>query len=106
MHLQSLTRYTTKGVTTKVACTSVSRMKHLGGSAYLSTSTRVTRLSNGLRVATQALDLPTATVGMWIDTGSRFETALNNGAAHFLEHMTFKVHGKNVMVFECSLSSD
>ena len=55
------------------------------------TSTRVTTLSNGLRVATQQLDLPTATVGMWIDTGSRFETLLNNGAAHFLEHMTFKV---------------
>ena len=56
-----------------------------------SSTTRVTTLSNGLRVATQKLDLPTATVGMWIDTGSRFESALNNGAAHFLEHMTFKV---------------
>jgi Insulinase (Peptidase family M16) len=55
-------------------------------------ATRITTLSNGLRVATQNLNLPTATVGMWIDTGSRFETELNNGAAHFLEHMTFKVY--------------
>lgn len=27
---------------------------------------------------------------MWIDAGSRYETAKNNGAAHFLEHMAFK----------------
>ena len=32
----------------------------------------------------------TATVGVWIDAGSRYETASNNGAAHFLEHMAFK----------------
>jgi len=32
----------------------------------------------------------TATVGVWIDAGSRYETAQNNGAAHFLEHMAFK----------------
>lgn len=32
----------------------------------------------------------TATVGVWIDTGSRYETAKNNGVAHFLEHITFK----------------
>merc|ERR1712012_1052006 len=33
---------------------------------------------------------PTATVGLWIDTGSRYENAANNGVAHFLEHMAFK----------------
>jgi len=32
----------------------------------------------------------TATVGVWIDAGSRYETVHNNGAAHFLEHMAFK----------------
>lgn len=32
----------------------------------------------------------TATVGVWIDAGSRYETQHNNGAAHFLEHMAFK----------------
>lgn len=32
----------------------------------------------------------TATVGVWIDAGSRFETDANNGTAHFLEHMAFK----------------
>lgn len=32
----------------------------------------------------------TATVGVFIDAGSRYEDGVNNGAAHFLEHMTFK----------------
>ena len=35
-------------------------------------------------------------MGLWIDAGSRFETEKNNGVAHFLEHMAFKV---------CSFSS-
>ena len=30
-------------------------------------------------------------VGLWIDAGSRFENEKNNGVAHFLEHMIFKV---------------
>ncbi|XP_068206010.1 mitochondrial-processing peptidase subunit beta [Palaemon carinicauda] len=52
--------------------------------------TRVTVLDNGMRVATEDAGSPTATVGLWIDTGSRFETDANNGVAHFLEHMAFK----------------
>jgi processing peptidase subunit beta len=32
----------------------------------------------------------TATVGVWIDAGSRYETADKNGVAHFLEHLAFK----------------
>merc|ERR1719450_302593 len=34
--------------------------------------------------------MPTATVGLFIDTGSRFENDSTNGVAHFLEHMAFK----------------
>ena len=30
-------------------------------------------------------------VGLWIDAGSRYENEANNGVAHFLEHMAFKV---------------
>ncbi|KAL5582190.1 hypothetical protein UlMin_014632 [Ulmus minor] len=53
--------------------------------------TRVTTLPNGLRVATESnLAAQTATVGVWIDAGSRFETEETNGTAHFLEHMIFK----------------
>lgn len=32
----------------------------------------------------------TASVGVWIDAGSRYETQENNGVAHFLEHVAFK----------------
>ncbi|KAG2245525.1 hypothetical protein Bca4012_091339 [Brassica carinata] len=53
--------------------------------------TRVTTLPNGLRVATESnLSAKTATVGVWIDAGSRFESDETNGTAHFLEHMIFK----------------
>eukprot|EP00262_Sarcandra_glabra_P004201 TRINITY_DN1517_c0_g1_i1.p1 TRINITY_DN1517_c0_g1~~TRINITY_DN1517_c0_g1_i1.p1 ORF type:complete len:534 (+),score=78.53 TRINITY_DN1517_c0_g1_i1:162-1763(+) len=53
--------------------------------------TRVTTLPSGLRVATEStLSARTATVGVWIDAGSRFETDETNGTAHFLEHMIFK----------------
>jgi processing peptidase subunit beta len=53
-------------------------------------ATEVSTLENGLRVASEGGHGETATVGVWIDAGSRYETAKNNGAAHFLEHMAFK----------------
>lgn len=53
--------------------------------------TRVTTLPSGLRVATESWPFArTATVGVWIDAGSRFETDATNGTAHFLEHLIFK----------------
>ncbi|XP_054724626.1 mitochondrial-processing peptidase subunit beta-like [Uloborus diversus] len=52
--------------------------------------TKVSQLSNGLRIATEDSGIPTCTVGLWIDAGSRHETECNNGVAHFLEHMAFK----------------
>lgn len=45
---------------------------------------------SGVRVATEDCGSPTATVGIWIDAGSRYEDAKNNGVAHFMEHMAFK----------------
>lgn len=53
-------------------------------------ATEVTTLANGLRVASEGSHGETATIGVWIGAGSRYETAQNNGAAHFLEHMAFK----------------
>jgi processing peptidase subunit beta len=54
-------------------------------------TTDVTTLSNGLRVASETVvGAETATVGVWIDAGSRYETEDTNGVAHFLEHLTFK----------------
>jgi predicted Zn-dependent peptidase len=44
-----------------------------------------------MRVATEANPhAETATVGIWINSGSRFENDANNGTAHFLEHILFK----------------
>ena len=52
-------------------------------------------MSNGLTVATEAQPhSQTATVGVWIDAGSRAESDKTNGTAHFLEHMAFKGTGR------------
>lgn len=55
-------------------------------------ATRVTTLDSGMRVASEDSGAATATVGLWIDSGSRYETDDNNGVAHFMEHMAFKVY--------------
>ncbi|KAF7489393.1 Mitochondrial-processing peptidase subunit beta [Sarcoptes scabiei] len=52
--------------------------------------TRCSTLSNGIRIVTEDSGIPTCTIGLWIDAGSRYETNENNGVAHFLEHMAFK----------------
>src|SRR5690349_12703551 len=52
---------------------------------------RVSRLANGLRVATDRIDtVDTVSLGIWVDVGTRHEPAEINGVAHFLEHMAFK----------------
>lgn len=50
-----------------------------------------TTLDTGLRIVTESIpNARTAALGIWIDVGSRDETAVNNGSSHFLEHMFFK----------------
>lgn len=44
-----------------------------------------------MRIASEDSGAATATVGLWIDSGSRYESDENNGVAHFMEHMAFKV---------------
>ncbi|ORY83486.1 Metalloenzyme, LuxS/M16 peptidase-like protein [Leucosporidium creatinivorum] len=57
--------------------------------------TQISTLPNGLTVATESHPhATTATVGVWIDAGSRAETDKTSGTAHFLEHMAFKGTGK------------
>ncbi|KAK6739749.1 hypothetical protein RB195_008317 [Necator americanus] len=51
-------------------------------------------LKNGLRVVAEDNGTPTATVGVWIETGSRYENEENNGVAHFLERLIHKGTGK------------
>jgi predicted Zn-dependent peptidase len=51
----------------------------------------VTRLANGLRVASDRMDsVETASIGVWADVGTRNEPAEINGVSHLLEHMAFK----------------
>ncbi|KAJ8361094.1 hypothetical protein SKAU_G00176190 [Synaphobranchus kaupii] len=52
--------------------------------------TQLTTLENGLRIASEESAHATCTVGLWIGSGSRYETEKNNGAGFFLEHLAFK----------------
>jgi predicted Zn-dependent peptidase len=52
---------------------------------------RISTLDNGLRVATASMNsVETASVGVWVEAGSRYEAPHLSGISHFLEHMVFK----------------
>ncbi len=54
-------------------------------------SIRVTRLENGVVVATETVPaLRSASLGVYLDIGSRDEIPATNGLAHLFEHMVFK----------------
>jgi predicted Zn-dependent peptidase len=54
-------------------------------------SVEVTRLPSGLVVVTDTMPhLETASLGVWIGSGSRDERADEHGISHLLEHMAFK----------------
>ncbi len=51
----------------------------------------VTRLDNGIRVATDTMpDAESVVLGAWVGVGTRHEPQNANGVAHFVEHMLFK----------------
>jgi len=57
----------------------------------LAGETCCTVLDNGLRVVTDPVSgLQSASIGLWVDTGSRYETPAESGISHMLEHMLFK----------------
>ncbi len=48
-------------------------------------------LPNGVRILTEHVPaVRSVAAGIWVDTGSRYEKASENGASHFIEHMVFK----------------
>ena len=48
-------------------------------------------LPNGVRIVTEHVPgVRSASLGLWVGTGSRHEKASEGGAAHFIEHMVFK----------------
>ncbi|XP_033103370.1 mitochondrial-processing peptidase subunit alpha-like [Anneissia japonica] len=54
-----------------------------------SCDTQVTTLENGMRVASQNMFGQFCTVGVLIDSGSRFELPYTSGISHFLEKLAF-----------------
>src|SRR5258707_14074260 len=51
----------------------------------------MTTLANGVRVITEVMPhVRSVSVGIWVGSGSRRETAEQNGISHFIEHMLFK----------------
>ena len=49
------------------------------------------KLPNGLTVITEQMQhIRSASIGVWLETGSRDEDAEWNGISHFIEHMVFK----------------
>jgi len=54
-------------------------------------SAEISTLDNGLRVVTDRVEtVDTVSLGLWVEVGTRHESAEVNGVAHFLEHMAFK----------------
>lgn len=52
---------------------------------------RRVELANGVRIVTEALqEFRSATIGFWVDVGSRDEAPREQGVCHFIEHMMFK----------------
>ncbi len=47
-------------------------------------------LRNGLTVLVERVPSQAVSIGYWVKTGTRYETAEETGMAHFLEHMLFK----------------
>ena len=50
-----------------------------------------TTLNNGLRIITaERPQTETVSLGIWVNTGSAYESKEINGISHFVEHMVFK----------------
>jgi predicted Zn-dependent peptidase len=51
----------------------------------------INTLKNGVRVVTEHIPyVRSVSMGIWVNTGSRNELAVNSGISHFIEHMFFK----------------
>lgn len=53
-------------------------------------TTKITTLPNGLKIASETSTNPTASIGLYVDCGSCYETPMSMGATHLLERMAFK----------------
>lgn len=52
-------------------------------------------LDNGVRIVSEKIPyVRSASIGIWVGCGSRFESETESGASHFIEHMLFKGTGR------------
>lgn len=52
---------------------------------------RKSPLANGVRVLSEAMpQVLSATIGVWVENGSRYESPGESGVSHFIEHLLFK----------------
>jgi predicted Zn-dependent peptidase len=48
-------------------------------------------LPNGVRILSEPMpQMVSATIGIWVENGSRYEQSQQNGVSHFIEHLLFK----------------
>ncbi|KAJ9547897.1 hypothetical protein OSB04_020440 [Centaurea solstitialis] len=52
--------------------------------------TKITTLPNGVRIASETSANPAASIGLYVNSGSMYETPVSFGATHLLERMAFK----------------
>ncbi|KAK4747139.1 hypothetical protein SAY87_026176 [Trapa incisa] len=52
--------------------------------------TNITTLPNGIKIASETSANPAASIGLYLDCGSIYETPFTRGATHLLERMAFK----------------
>lgn len=65
-----------------------------------------TVLPNGIRVISEEINhVRSITIGVWVQSGSRYENSMINGTAHFIEHMLFK-GTKNRSAFDIASAID
>lgn len=66
-----------------------------------------TVLPNGLRVISEQMsNVRSVAIGVWIDVGSRTESASESGISHFVEHMVFKgTASRTADQIACSIDS-
>ena len=77
------------------------------GDGQVTSRVRRTVLPGGLRVITEQLaGTRSASIGVWVDVGSRDETPALHGCSHFLEHLLFKgTHERSAMDISVALDS-
>jgi predicted Zn-dependent peptidase len=71
--------------------TETTELTHLTSADVADRDILTTTLPNGIKIITEAMPhVRSVSVGVWVASGSRRETAEQNGVSHFIEHMLFK----------------